>query len=344
MIVQNYNILDTSVYVPTKSYGEDVKLKKRARSKIWTQAINLKLMKLDSVNARMYQRAYYCCDGIVQEGTTLKAKYCNSRSCNICNRIRTAKLMEGYIPQMKGIHQFVTLTIPNVKANELREAIQKMIKTSGNIIRTLRERQGLNPNGIRKIEVTYNSKRKDYHPHLHILIDCEESAHQLIIRWLDKYPLAKIEAQDIREGDQDSFNELFKYTTKIGERVSGKQELEINIKALDTILVATRNLRVFQPFGNIRKKSEEITAKDLTKQEYKVPYKENASFLWMGHDWRDINTGQFLTYTERPTFKIIDTSEYDPPPKKLSFNTTKVLMDTRLNLLKHGNEMQQLWN
>ena len=214
MIVQNYNNLDTLVYLPTKSYGEDATLKKRARSKIWTQAINSKLMKLDSINARMYKRAYYCCDGIEQEGTTLKSKYCNSRSCNICNRIRTAKMMNGYIPQMKGTHQFVTLTIPNVKANELREAIQKMIKTSSNIIRTLRERQGLKPNGIRKIEVTYNSKRKDYHPHLHILIDCEESAHQLIIRWLDKYPLAKLKAQDIKEADPKESDREYKKITE----------------------------------------------------------------------------------------------------------------------------------
>lgn len=341
MIVQNYNNLDTLVYLPTKSYGQDATLRKRARSKVWTQAINIKLMQLDSPNHKMYKRAYYCCDKLEQWGTSIKGKYCNSRSCNMCNRIRTAKMMNGYIPQIKGDQYFVTLTIPNVKKSDLRESIQSMIKTSSNIIRTLRERQKLNPNGIRKIEVTYSAKRKDFHPHLHIIIDCEESAHELVIRWLKKYPSASIEAQDIRKGDQNSFNELFKYTTKIGERVSGKQELEINIQALDAILVATRNMRVFQPFGNIKKQSEEITAEELNQQQYKIPYVDQATFIWCGYDWREINSHQPLTYLDAPTFKIVDTSEEKPPPKKLYYNTTtaheKVYTNSRFN--HYGNAM-----
>jgi len=313
-IQQNYSFLDKLVYVPPKKFGEDANLNKRARSKIWTQAINRHLMQLDSPLNKMYKRAYYCADGVIQEGTKVRSKYCNSRSCNVCNRIRTGKMMRGYMPQMIGQQYFVTLTIPNVPADKLRDTIKEMQKNCTNIIRNLREKKKLNPDGIRKIEVTYSEERGDYHPHFHILLNCEESAHLLLIKWLNKYPKAKLKAQHITEADQKSLNELFKYTTKMGERVSGTQELYLNIKALDVILVATKGIRTFQPFGNIRKvKSEEITAEDIQTQHYNIPFVESAFYLWCGHDWIDVVTRQPLTYTQKPIFKVIDISKEKPP-------------------------------
>jgi hypothetical protein len=98
---------------------------------------------------------------------------------------------------------------------------------------------------------------------------------------------------------------------------------------------------VFQPFGNIKKQSEEITAEELNKQQYKIPYVEQATFIWCGYDWREINSHQPLTYLDAPTFKIIDTSEEKRPPKKLYYNTTttqeKVYTNSRLN--HYGNAM-----
>ena len=80
-------------------------------------------------------------------------------------------MMAGYIEPLRelGDLYFTTLTIKNVKAENLAETIEKMLKDISNIIRVLRERKKINISGIRKIEITYNAKMDTYHPHFHIL-------------------------------------------------------------------------------------------------------------------------------------------------------------------------------
>jgi len=178
--------LDTLGQPPTDWKGN---LKKRARSKFYTKSIVGKLLYLNSPLHHYYQSAYYCGEHIEQIGTELRTrKYCDTRICHVCNRIRTAHLMNGYISQLEGKKglQFVTLTIPNVKDYQLKESIEKMSKSFSNILRVLRERRGIECNGIRKIEVTYNPSRNDYHPHIHAIVDKE--GKQIIEEWLKRFP------------------------------------------------------------------------------------------------------------------------------------------------------------
>ena len=94
--------LDTLAQLPPNKYGNDETLRKRARSKHYTQSIVIPLLHLKSPLHKYYQSAFYCNTELQQSGVTLKGKYCNTRCCNVCNRIRTAKLMKGYLNQMKG--------------------------------------------------------------------------------------------------------------------------------------------------------------------------------------------------------------------------------------------------
>ena len=122
-------------------------LGKRARSKWYTSQVIPKILNYakhvakDEPMRKYFQSAYYCSHILTQRGKKLTTKYCNNRLCNMCNRIRTGKLMNGYVGQLEGrkLH-FVTLTIPNVIADELKPAITAMTKNMANIIRTLRER------------------------------------------------------------------------------------------------------------------------------------------------------------------------------------------------------------
>ena len=284
-------------------------LQKRARSKWYTNQIIPKLLNYtkhvakDETMRKYFQTAYYCSSLLTQRGKNITAKYCNNRLCNMCNRIRTGKLMNGYIGQFEGkkLH-FVTLTIPNVIANELKPSITEMTKNMSNIIRTLRERHKIPLNGIRKLEVTYNAKTNTYHPHIHLLID-QDKGNKIIELWLKRYPKAKSIAQDTRPADENSYKELFKYTTKIAATKSKHNSgvIEVHTQALYIIIKSMYKKRAFQPFGDIKKVNEDIIEEELKGQTYEE-IKEETEFkewFWMGSDWMSID-GELLTNYEPP--------------------------------------------
>jgi hypothetical protein len=196
--------------------------------------------------------------------------------------------------------EFVTLTIPNCKAQELRSVIEQMQKQSTNIIRNLREVRKQQPNGIKKLEVTYNNITDTYHPHFHFIIE-EGYGQTLIDDWLKRFPKSKRIAQDCRLADQNSTNELFKYTTKIIGHKSG--DLIVYRNALDSIIRALHQKRCFQPFGNIRKVNEEIND-ELEANEYEgIPEYEFMQWDWHDDDWVN-KYGETLTGHSAPDIRF----------------------------------------
>lgn len=64
---------------------------------------------------------------------------------------------------------FLTLTAPNVPAEELEDEI----KDYNHSFKKLMERKEIKKivkGYARKLEITYNEERDDYHPHFHVLI------------------------------------------------------------------------------------------------------------------------------------------------------------------------------
>ena len=289
--------LDTLAQPPRNSTEKRGKnLKKRARSKWYTRNIVYSLVDLKSPLTKYYWRAYHCNDCIQQEGKQLKSRYCNTRICHVCNRIRTAKMMNGYMKQLSCRDiEFVTLTVPNVCDTALAYTVENITKTITIIMRKFRERKGISINGIRKIEITYNSNTNTYHPHLHLIVD---KGGQLIVdEWLKRYPKANRKAQDCRRADEASLNELFKYSTKI---IGNKQgEYLIYASALDTIMLSLQNKRCFQPFGDIRKVSEDVDD-DLDAQVYDIPEYDFMVWNWEDCDWVNKSRETLTGYISPP--------------------------------------------
>ena len=159
--------------------------------------------------------------------------------------------------------QFVTLTIPNVPASELKKTIDDMIREFILIKNVFVRRRGLRINGIRKLEVTYNKVSNTYHPHLHSIVDGVEVGKALISEWLNRYPDADKRGQDIRFAHESSMIELFKYSTKLTTKSlitkeNGKTIVQVNVEALDVIFQAMYGRRIFQAMGSIRQVSEDI--------------------------------------------------------------------------------------
>ena len=292
---RNFNPpLDTLAQLPTKQKkGGLTTLQKRARSKWFTSQIvtplilHTQYIEKDEQFRKYFSNAFYCSHILTQRDKKVKTKYCNTRICNQCNRIRTAKLIKGYISQLQSKNLFfVTLTVPNVFKDDLKSTISKMIKDCSNIIRVIRERKKIDVNGIRKIEVTYNEKTNMYHPHIHLLVDgCE---NLIVQEWLKRNTLSLRKAQDIRSADKNSLNELFKYTTKIGLSKNTKESnnIKIYVEPLYNIIKSLHKKRAIQPFGNIKKVSEEIDEEELKGEEYKeLPEYEFMEWIWEENDW-----------------------------------------------------------
>jgi hypothetical protein len=305
--------LDKLVHLPTPFLGVVADctklpadpLDKRARSKYYNQHIIGPMLGLDSPLHKGYLRAYYCNSKLIQKGKKIIGEYCNSRICNICNRIRTAKFINGYMAPLEALGQteFVTLTIPNVPGEALRSTIKLMLRNLSNIVRVLRERRNIQLNGLRKIEVTYNKTKNTFHPHIHMIVD--SAAGEIIIKeWLHRYPKAKRKGQDCKTANQGSYLELFKYATKIIEYQKNKDHLQIIPYAIDVIMCALHQVRTFQTFGKIERVSEEV--EELQAAEYDIIEEDFTEWIYdeRQNDWVDLVTGDLLTNYQPPPMQI----------------------------------------
>ena len=270
----------------SKDYTPNQKnLGKRSSAKCLSDTFVYKLVDLVSPLTKSYWQSYWCTRIVSQSGSNLKTRYCNQRWCLVCNRIRAAKLMGGYslaIDQMVD-PQFVTLTRPNVKGKRLRLTIEDMqlkFVRSKDVVNYQCKENGLNLVGIRKVECTYNAERDDYHPHLHCIVDGKEQADLLVAQWLKQNPKAKPYAQDVRPCNDPI--ELFKYFTKMVSK-----DGHFYAKQMDIVFRAMYRKRVFQPFGGIKKHSEDVEVKEQTECDWKLPQETLWEYKMAGKftDW-----------------------------------------------------------
>jgi hypothetical protein len=250
---------------------EDESLLKRARSKFLTIQNLLPFIDLDSSLHKAYWRTYWCSAVLVQEGNKITGHYCGNRWCLVCNRIRTAKLIEGYLPIIKKEFKdpyLVTLSRPNVASIYLDPEYDILFKALRKIADKWRK-SGRGMKALRKLEVTYNNTDSfDYHPHLHILIEGKEAAERLLDDWLYYNKESQPQGQDLRPADENSLIELFKYATKTP---AGKNGTEYNTVVLDRIYRSLKGRRIFQPIGikkaDISEEVEEIQVQEIKGEE-----------------------------------------------------------------------------
>lgn len=271
-------------------------LQRRARRKAITDAIVFKLIDLKSPMHKSYWQTYRCTRTIIQEGNKLSSRYCNQRFCLVCNSIRTAKLIRGYESEIKALTNpyFVTLTVKNVKGYTLRKTIDTMQKDFVSIKDKLRKR-GIALKGIRKIEVTFNETTQEYHPHFHCIIESCKSSFALWMEWKRTHPAASIKGQDIRHADTNSPAELFKYFTKMLTK-----DGQFLAEPMDIVFRCMKGKRVFQPFGGIKKQSEDIETDNATEIDWKPPV-ETAIYSYQNaqqfSDWYN-SDGEALSDSE----------------------------------------------
>lgn len=279
-------------------------LSRRARSKWLTWALTERLTALESPSQE-YGRAFGCSKGVEQEEGRLTSYYCRCRWCVTCNRIRMGHRINTYGPILRewGGAYLVTLTVPNVRAGELRDELGEMLHQFNLCKLQIRRTRGLQFACLRALEVTFNAERSDFHPHYHIAVKGEQQAYALVAEWLKRWPDAVRAAQDVTEwdGEDGGLKELTKYCTKLVAGEPGEEPPPA--WALDVIFDALDGKHLFEPIG-FSLPDDEADFEDADEEAFDelearvVPWKrigEKVMWWWVGSDWVDRETGECLT-------------------------------------------------
>lgn len=272
-------------------------LRKKQWSKYVSKGISLSLMHFnaDSKLFKSYKNSTYCAETLLtNEVGKIHTTYCKNRWCLTCNRIKTARLINEYLPQLETLFNpvFVTLTLPTIEGEELPERIVEMEKTWRAIYNSTKKVKYNRTHdifrGIRKAECTIRPNGH-YHYHFHFIIDGWAEGEWLIGQWLRRFPSADRKAQDIRFANEFAFRELFKYAFK-AEVKSGSKT---NAKRYDLVFNALRGKRTYQAFGGIKAVEEDFDEDDLTGAVV-LEGMANRIFKWCTDDWYDKATGEGL--------------------------------------------------
>ena len=279
-------------------------LQKRAVSKYFTNEILYPLIDLKNTRQQSYWNTYHCVKTLHQtpDGKCI-AKYCKNRWCIVCNRIRTGILINSYLPviQKWAEPRFVTLTLPTVDFENLPERITKLGKDFSVLSRRI-QRQFGSGEMMRKFEITWNYKTKQYHPHYHVLQDGVRNSEALVEGWLHDHPEANVLAQDNRKADKNTVIEMFKYMTKMWKRIDNEDTLkEVRVlpyppEIMDNIFSVMHRKRTIQTYGGLKKHSEDFNPDIATV--FLSEEREGITFWDWEQElrtWVDYTTGELRT-------------------------------------------------
>ena len=153
-----------------------------------------------------------------ESGVGISCARCRDRACPLCQGARareTAARAETAIREMDST-RFLTLTVRS-NDDSLRDRLKHLRQSFGRLRRTktwLRHVRG----GIYTIEITYNASTKQWHPHLHALVDGAYFPHAtLVAAWREA--TTDSDVVDIRAiyGAKSAARYVAKYATKPAE-------------------------------------------------------------------------------------------------------------------------------
>lgn len=287
-------------------YKDRDTLVKRARHKYLSKGVAIGLLanNPESPLKNSYYGSLLCSHNLYQAGKRVTTSYCKQRWCAVCNRVRTAKLISGYLPVIKNMVDpyFVTLTKQTVDGEQLRDSIDLMEKTWRQILRSDANKK-IKIRGIRKAECTIRPK-SHYHYHYHVIVDGEDKAKWLINSWLSRLPgVTDSGAQYYTPANETSLKEMFKYFTKllITDSVGNKEFYPT--KRMNIIFTALKGKRTIQPFGGVSAVSEDIDS--LVGQIYESLDGADKVWQWRENDWYSPDGEKLTGYEPSEKFKAL---------------------------------------
>ena len=258
-------------------------------------------------------RFRHCGDYLVflEDETRTKRKldvgfFCGMRLCPGCawrESVRNAEriaAISGAMADAGRVMLMVTLTVPNVPADQLRLTIRHLYRSWNRLMR--RQRYAAWADNIRKLEITYNRARDDYHPHIHAIVYVKSgyfkgqayiSQQQLLSDWREVTGQPEITQVDVRRcrdrGTSNAVLEVAKYSAKASDYSQSEQ-------VLDTMFQALYHTRLLTYAGAVKEQSakyddgqlDQYRRLDTTRYVMRVVYVwqrlDDGSWAYCEHD------------------------------------------------------------
>ncbi|WP_406877829.1 protein rep [Staphylococcus aureus] len=180
-----------------------------------------------------------------------RGNFCKHRFCPMCawrkarkDALELSLMMQDIKISYDKAFIFLTLTTPNVVAERLGDEIKRYNKSFDKLFKrkvVKREVKGY----VRKLEITYNEKRDDYHPHFHVLIVVNKSyftdvkaylnQKEWLRLWREATGISEITQVDVRRVKEQNSNELYemaKYTGKDSDYLSNEKVFKVFYESL----------------------------------------------------------------------------------------------------------------
>lgn len=252
----------------------------------------------------------------------VKANRCMNRFCPICMATKARKeaymllIILKFLSCAKGYEFiFLTLTVPNVTGNELVRELDEQYLALKRLIQR-KEFKAISNGFIRKTEITYNQKRNDFHPHIHMLIAVnksyftEKSLYVSQHKWQEIWKKCKkdnsITQVNVKKANESSFKELAKYEAKDFDMLGYSQEVfDVFYKALKGRKTLTFN-GCFQEAKKMYKEGKLDEYKEIDKTEYVDTFFHMFNYSKSKYDFikeRPMNNEELVKYNG---MKIMD--------------------------------------
>lgn len=252
----------------------------------------------------------------------VKANRCMNRFCPICMATKARKEAYMLLIILKFLSYakdyefiFLTLTVPNVAGDELVGELDEQYLALKRLIQR-KEFKSISNGFIRKTEITYNQKRNDFHPHIHMLIAVnksyftEKSLYVSQHKWQEIWKKCKkdnsITQVNVKKANESSFKELAKYEAKDFDMLGYSQEVfDVFYKALKGRKTLTFN-GCFQEAKKMYKEGKLDEYKEVDKTEYVDTFFHMFNYSKSKYDFikeRPMNNEELVKYNG---MKIMD--------------------------------------
>lgn len=236
-----------------------------------------------------------------------RSNNCENRFCPICawkksrkNALKISVLMQYLREEENKDFVFLTLTAPNVKGEELDDEIKHYNQSFQRLMQRKEVKNAVR-GYVRKLEVTYNKERDDYHPHFHVILVVDKqyfnNKKQYIKRdrWLELWQkstknnlITQVDVRKVKATDnKKEVSEIAKYSAKDSDYLEDE-------KVFDTFYKSLSGKRLIVFSGLFKDASKKYENKELEKYKELDPtqYIYQIFYHWGRQDY--IQTEQKL--------------------------------------------------
>ena len=231
------------------------------------------------------------------------ANSCGVRLCPHCAHQKAATVGETVKGHIVGKTNLRYVVLSERNSKNLKQGVDSLYAAWDRLRRSVFWKRHV-VGCIAVLEVTYSEKRKDWHPHLNILMEGEYIPfQQLKLKWM-KATQDRGRSTHIQKADEGTVAELLKYTLKVAEYRDGGegrvlQFLFSDPRVLEEFLSVMYGVRAIRTYGSFRKMG------DVEKEEAKCDTCGSTCFVQYGR----AHVSQMMFDFEKEVFRPAQTLE-----------------------------------